>query len=109
MEKKLERDELKEVFCSYFNMAIQGIIVIGLAKAIAVFCNETSPFSYEWQAGFEYLGYLCWVTALGALGTKILTWSQGETPKEQLDEAIGMALSLIGVFSFVFAKELIIK
>lgn len=104
-----ERSPLKKVIYSYLDMAHCSLVVLGIARAASSAFNDLLPLHVNFIMSFEYLGYFCWVTALGNSGYKIMTWSQGETPQERLDDGISKALSLIGVFSFIFAKELIAK
>jgi hypothetical protein len=100
--------EIKKVVWSYLKMALYACVIIVTAKALALVCNKYVSLPKVCATVFEYLGYFCWATALGSSGYTIMTWSQGDTPQERLDQSLSMWLSLVGVFSFVLARDLIV-
>lgn len=87
-------------------MFFVGIAVIIIAIVIAELFNTFYPLQSIWIKMFEYVGYVCWTATLGTLGWEIRTWS-GNTSTERLDLNLAKILSLIGVFSFVLARELV--
>ena len=95
-----------KVVSSYLKMFFTGFGLILIAAIIAACFNKYYPLSEICKNCFEYLGYLCWVTSLGENELSLLTWSQ-QSPAELLDRKLAKISSLIGVFAFVFGRELV--
>jgi hypothetical protein len=55
---------------------------------------------------FEYIGYIGWCSTLGVVGWEIQTHG-GNTPSERLNQNLAKIFSVIGIFAFVLARELI--
>ncbi len=98
----------KKVLSSYLKMFFTGLGIILIAALTAAYFNKYHPLRATYKNCFEYLGYLCWVISLGENGLNILTWSQ-RSPAESLDQNLAKISSLIGVFAFVFSRELVIS
>lgn len=95
----------KAVLGSYLKMLFTGVILTLAAIVTAKFFNKYYPLPEICKNYLEYLGYVAWVTSLGGNGLAFLTWTQ-KSPAELLDQRLAQISSLIGVFTFVFAREL---
>jgi hypothetical protein len=91
-----------------FKNVFTGLGLILIAAITAACFNKYYPLPEICKNGFEYLGYLCWVTSLGENGLTLLIWTQ-RSPAELLDRNLAKISYLIGVFTFVFGRELVIS
>ncbi|MFI5333560.1 MAG: hypothetical protein ACHQT8_00130 [Chlamydiales bacterium] len=82
------------------------MLIIFLAVVTARMLNALWPVSYLHVKAFEYLGYLGWASSLGVVGWEIQTW-EGKTPSERVNMNIAKISSMIGIFAFVLARELV--
>ncbi len=89
---------------TYLRMLIVGLCLTGITIIVASWFNKFYPLSEMYKTMFEYSGYVCWVTSLGDKGLTLLTW--GGTRAERLDRRLAQLVSLLGVFAFVFSREL---
>ena len=95
----------QQVAWTYLKMLLVGISLTGLAIIAASYLNKLCPLSEACKTIFEYFGYVCWVTSLGESGLSLLTWG-GKSRAEVLDRRLAQIISLLGVFAFVFSREL---
>ncbi len=87
-------------------MSLCGIGIIILAIVIARFLNTFYPLRSDYVKILEYTGYIGWCSTLGMLGWEIQTWV-GNTSPERLNWNLAKMFSIIGIFAFVLARELI--
>jgi hypothetical protein len=97
------RNKMNIQVISYIKMFFLSAIVIMSAWFIACCFNKNLPLSISWINSFEYLGYICWGTALAE--SKVDSWSKC-TPPEKLYRKLQIFCSEIGIFFFVLAKTL---
>jgi hypothetical protein len=95
---------VQQVFTSYMIMLLCGMFITFTAAIVAWSCNHFFPLTHPWIRFLEYVGYICWAATLGTLGPQ--AWS-GNRSAERIDRKLVNILSLIGIFSFVMARELI--
>ena len=96
---------VRQVVWSYFKMLMLGVGLTWLAIMLASYLNEFHPLLERYKTIFEYFGYVCWVTSLGENGLALLTWGR-KSRAERFDKRMAQIVSLLGVFAFVFAREL---
>jgi|GEM_PF-5616799 len=95
---------VQKVLLSYSIMLVYGILITLIAFFSAWICNHFYPLSCMSVRFLEYIGYICWAATLGTLGP--YDW-RGNSFVEKIDRKLANILSLIGIFSFVMAKELV--
>ena len=95
---------VQRVVASYTTMLIYGVVLTLMASFMAWLCNTFFPLDSIWVRFLEYVGYICWAATLGTLGPQ--AWG-GSTLAEKMDKKLANVLSLVGIFSFVMARELI--
>jgi hypothetical protein len=100
-----ESAKTKQVLVSYTRMFFLGVGIVLLALVAARILNRFYPLSSYSIRVFEYLGYIGWCATLG-MRMDIQTWN-GKSFPEWLNDWLAKILSIIGIFSFVLARELI--
>lgn len=99
---------VKRVRASYVKMLFYGVVVTLAAVMIAWIFNKFYPLTQGYTKLLEYMGYTCWSASLGMLGWEIQTW-EGSSSAERLNQKLVKLFSLVGIFLFVLARELIPK
>lgn len=106
MDVNIQQTSRRAVVLSYVRMIFFGIGIILAAMVAARLVNGFYPVHKGYIKFCEYMGYLGWCSTLGSLGRSIQTFG-GESPPERLDDTLNNFFSILGVFFFVFARELI--
>lgn len=101
-----EKEKTKRVLFSYTWMFFLGTALVLSAVITALLFNRYYPLSQLAIKMLEYLGYVGWAATLGMRGWDIQTWD-GNTFPERLNDWLAKSFSIIGIFSFVLARELI--
>ncbi len=99
-----EKSPILEVVSSYVKMGMLGIGTILMAITVASILNHHFLVSQQAIKLLEYIGYLGWAATLGS-GT-VASWSRNSSV-EYLDRRLSILLSMMGIFSFVLARELV--
>ncbi len=99
-----ESSKTKTVIISYTKMFVLGVGIVFAAIFIASILNQWRPVSPLVVRMFEYLGYIGWCATLGM--SNIQTWGR-KTFSEWLDNWLAKVFSVVGIFSFVLARELV--
>jgi len=97
-------EAVQKVVTSYMVMLVCGVLITMTASLAAWTCNSFYPLASIWVRFLEYTGYICWAATLGTLGP--YAWGNNRSA-EKMDKKLANILSLVGIFAFVMAKELI--
>jgi hypothetical protein len=95
---------VQKVLSSYTVMFIYGVLITLMAAGAAWSFNHFYPLTYIWIRFLEYVGYISWAASLGTLGPQI--WGESSFV-QKVDRQLANILSLVGIFSFVMARELV--
>jgi len=95
---------VRKVTFSYVRMTFYGVGITIAAVLSAWGFNHWHPLPRIGVNLLEYTGYICWSATLGMLGQQ--AWG-GNSLVEKFDQKLTRIFSLIGIFAFVMAKELI--
>ncbi len=104
MTTKVQQPSRKKVISSHVFMFLCTIGIIVAARMTAYGLNLFYPPSYVFVRACEYIGYLGWGSTLGVMGWETLGTN---TPAEKLDQNLAKIFSMIGIFAFVLARELV--
>lgn len=100
-----DAQHLKKVLFSYASMIVCGLLITSAAILTARFFNFYYPMTAFNVKLFEYLGYICWCATL------VVGWEtpaqKGLSPSDRLYQSFSTTFSLLGVYTFVLARELV--
>ena len=91
---------------SYLKMLLYSVTIVLFGVSISHIFNNYYPLGQIWSVILEYIGYICWGTTLGSIGTSLFNWNSGASPEEILDQRLSKIFSMIGIFVFVMARAL---
>lgn len=100
------KKSIHKVRVSYIKMLLYGLGTTLIAILSAHLFNAFYPWTQMTIKILEYTGYMCWSSTLGMLGWEIQTWS-GNSRAERLNQKLAKIFSMIGIFVFVMARELV--